>query len=56
MRVELYHLKDDPGEKTDLAGQMPARVAKLHRRLHAWRDEVGAQMPAPSPNFTSENN
>jgi hypothetical protein len=28
---------------------MPKKVADLRSRLHAWRKEVGAQMPTPNP-------
>jgi len=49
MRVELYNLRDDIGEQQDLAKTEPERVAQLRARLHAWRDEVAAQMPAPNP-------
>jgi hypothetical protein len=28
---------------------MPEKVEMLRKRLHAWRGEVGAQMPAPNP-------
>jgi len=50
-RVELYNLKDDPSEKTDLAKQQPDKAAELLARLHAWRGEVGAAMPTVNPNF-----
>ncbi len=49
--VELYNLKDDLGEKHDLAAQMPAKAAELRQRLHDWRRAVGAQMPTPNPNY-----
>jgi arylsulfatase A len=45
MRVELYNIRNDISEATDLAGKEPARVKDLRERLHAWRKEVGAQMP-----------
>jgi arylsulfatase A-like enzyme len=48
-RVELYNLRDDLGEQRNLAAQMPARADELRARLHAWRKEVGAQMPAKNP-------
>jgi arylsulfatase A-like enzyme len=51
MRVELYNLKDDIGEQHNLAAQMPAKVEELRNRLHAWRKEVGAQMPTPNPAY-----
>ncbi len=50
-RVELYNLKDDIGEQHDLASQMPKKVDELRKRLHAWREEVGAQMPTRNPNY-----
>ena len=50
-RVELYNLRDDVGESRDLAQAEPSRTAELHKRLQAWRTSVGAQMPAPNPNF-----
>jgi arylsulfatase A-like enzyme len=43
--VELYDLRSDVGETTDLAAAMPERAAQLRARLAAWRDEVGAAMP-----------
>ena len=45
MSVELYNLKDDLGEKIDLAEQMPDKIKELRDRLHAWRTRVDAQMP-----------
>ncbi len=49
MHVELYNLRDDPSEKTNLAAEMPGRAAQLLRLLHAWREAVDAQMPEPNP-------
>ena len=51
LRVELYNLKDDIGEQHNLAAQMPEKVDQLRKRLHAWRKEVGAQMPARNPKY-----
>src|ERR1051326_7846187 len=51
MRVELYNLRDDIGEQHDLAAQMPAKADELRARLHAWRQEVGAQMPSRNPAY-----
>jgi arylsulfatase A len=51
MRVELYHLREDIGEQRNLAAQMPAKAEELRARLHAWRKEVGAQMPSRNPNY-----
>ncbi len=48
-KVELYNLKDDLGERHDLAATMPDKAAELRRMLHAWRGEVGAKMPEGEP-------
>ncbi|MGE3808378.1 MAG: sulfatase, partial [Gemmataceae bacterium] len=48
--VELYNLKDDIGEKTDLAKKLPERAEELREQLHAWRKSVDAQMPTPNAN------
>jgi len=47
--VELYNLKDDLAETRDLAGKLPDMTAVLRQKLHAWRKNVGAQMPTPNP-------
>jgi arylsulfatase A-like enzyme len=50
-RIELFNLRDDPGERTDLAAKMPEKAAELGTLLHTWRASVGAAMPTPNPNF-----
>jgi arylsulfatase A-like enzyme len=49
MRVELYNLKEDLGEKNDLAQKLPDKAAELRRMLAEWRTSVDAQMPIPKP-------
>jgi len=44
-KVELYNLKDDIGEKNDLAKTMPAKAKELHRLLVKWRKSVEAPVP-----------
>ena len=44
-RRELYNLREDIGEKKDLAAAMPDKVKEMHARLAAWRERVGAKMP-----------
>jgi arylsulfatase A-like enzyme len=51
MRVELYDLHDDLGEHKDLALEQPRKADELRRRLHAWRESVGAQMPTRNPAY-----
>jgi arylsulfatase A-like enzyme len=49
--VELFNLKDDPGEKTDLAAKEPAKAAELRKQLHDWRKSVGAVDPKVNPDY-----
>ena len=48
---ELYNLKNDLSETTDLAATNPAKRKELSARLDAWLKEVGAQMPVAKPNY-----
>ena len=50
-RVELYNLKSDLGESTNLAETMPEKAKPLRGRLHAWREQIGAQMPTGNPDY-----
>lgn len=49
--VELYNLKDDVSERTDLADRLPKKAAELRAKLVAWRKSVGAQLPLPNPKY-----
>jgi arylsulfatase A-like enzyme len=51
MRVELYNIKDDPGEHHDLSTHKREETETLRLRLHAWREQIGAVMPTPNPNY-----
>jgi len=44
-KVELYNLKEDLGEKKDLAEKQPEKTKELHQKLAAWRKVVNAAMP-----------
>ena len=48
-RLELFNLRDDPGETRNLAEAHPDRTKALHAGLVAWRKETGAKMPTPNP-------
>jgi len=50
-RVELYNLKDDVGEKKDLAASSSKMKDTLLAQLSEWRTSVGAQPPVKNPNF-----
>ena len=47
--AELFNLAEDLGEKHDLAAEHPDCVKAMRERLHAWREEVRANMPRPKP-------
>lgn len=47
-RLELYNLRLDLGETTNLATQMPDKAKELHAKLVAWRQAVQAPMPTPN--------
>ncbi len=52
--LELYNLKDDLGEKRNLAGNMPEKAKELQAKLAQWQRSVGARMPAPNPKHDPE--
>jgi arylsulfatase A-like enzyme len=49
--LELYDLRQDIGEKSNLAAKMPDKVKELHGLLMEWRKAVDAQMPTPNPDY-----
>jgi arylsulfatase A-like enzyme len=55
-RLELYNLKDDIGEKNNLAGKMPDKAKELHDLLKAWRKKVNAPVPTePNPKYAPDS-
>lgn len=48
-RLELYDLKQDVGEQTNLAATQPDRAKELHSALKAWRQAIKAPMPTRNP-------
>lgn len=50
--LELYNLKNDPGEKKNLADANPEKTQELHAMLKAWRSSINAPVPAePNPDY-----
>jgi hypothetical protein len=45
-QLELFNLKNDPSEKTNLARSKSEVVQKLYRDLKVWREKIGAQIPS----------
>lgn len=50
-RLELYNLREDIGERHNLAGKMPDKAKALRAQLARWRESVDAKMPTPNPNY-----
>ena len=53
-RVELYNLRDDPGEQNNLAGSQPDRAVALRGQLHGWWKTVDAQLPRKNPDYRAD--
>ncbi|NUQ63036.1 MAG: sulfatase [Pirellulales bacterium] len=49
--LRLFNLSEDPGERRDLAAEMPDKAATLNRRLSDYLAAVGAQMPTVNPDY-----
>ena len=50
-RLELFDLRKDLGEKTNLAERMPERASRMSRQLHEWIRSTGAQVPKLNPRY-----
>ena len=53
-RLELFNLKNDIGERQNLARKEPRKAAELHAMLQRWRESVKAAMPAVNPAYDAE--
>lgn len=45
--IELYNLKDDIGERRNLADEQPELAQSMRQQLQDWRNATGAKMPRP---------
>jgi arylsulfatase A-like enzyme len=50
--LELYNLKDDLGETTNLADQMPDKVKQLDALIDDFIRDTGALVPKPNPAYS----
>ena len=41
--LEIYHLRDDPWEKTELSASQPGKVKELSARLEQWWSTTAAE-------------
>ena len=53
--LELYNLKDDIGERNNLAKTHPAITTKLHKKLKQWQKEVNAKFPTKNTQPQNQN-
>lgn len=49
--VQLFNLAEDIGEQKNLAATNPSKAEALRKKLHQWREDVGAQMMPPNPEY-----
>lgn len=49
-QAHLFNLKDDLGERHDLAKEHPERVEAMRKKLHAWYKSVDAKFLRAKPN------
>ena len=54
MSVELFDLKNDPGERRDISKLHPEKVTALRQSLRDWREGVSAQMPTANLDYRPE--
>ena len=49
--IQLFNLREDPGEQNDLSIEEPERVNKLRSLLTNWRKNVNAKMMLPNSEY-----
>lgn len=49
--VKLFDLAKDPGERHNLAAELPQKASELNQRLTDYLLAVNAQMPRANPNY-----
>ncbi len=45
-KLQLYNIREDISESTDLSGKMKDKTEEMYKMLVKWRESVNAQMPA----------
>ena len=51
---ELYHLRNDVGEREDLSTRYPEKAQELLDMLLRWREDIGAKMPELNAGFSGD--
>lgn len=49
--MELYNIRGDIGESSNLATSRPELAQRLEQQLNGWLKSVGAQLPSPNPKY-----
>ena len=49
--LRLFNIARDPGERQDLAKEMPDKTKEMNQRLTDYLAAVNAQMPKPNPDY-----
>ena len=52
--LELYNLREDIRERTNLAESKPDVRDRLHKVLRSWRKQLGAPVPGKNPDFDAD--
>src|SRR5262245_45726446 len=55
LQRELYNLRDDLGEISNLAASLPARVKELDALIDGFLADTGALYPRPNPDYHRPN-
>lgn len=53
-RLELFNLKQDLSETTNLASSMPEKTAELQQKLVGWRKTTKAALPLKNPKYDAQ--
>ena len=54
-KMELFNLREDIGEKTDISRERPGKVKELMSLLRDWWDETNASLPIVNPDYDPGN-
>ncbi len=52
--VELYNLREDPGESRDVSGNEPEKAQEMLKNLKAWRENIGAKPAIKNPAYDAD--
>lgn len=51
---ELFNLKKDKEEDTELRGKYLKKENRLNKKLQNWIEEMNVQLPYPNPSYQPE--